>query len=63
MREVVEVTINSGPALLWRGTREGWESCSIDEAAENFVYVWDETMDGKTIHIFRHLLNAKRYAQ
>jgi hypothetical protein len=59
----VEVTIKSGPALLWKGAHEGWESCSIEEAAENFAYVWDEEVQGATVHIFRHLKNARRYAQ
>jgi hypothetical protein len=58
-----EVVIESGAALLWRGPREGWVPCSIDEAAENFVYVWEETYEGSTIRIFRHLKTAKRYGQ
>jgi hypothetical protein len=74
--EPPEPTIRPGHALVWCRTCsqwEGWEVLSEEDTQgvealkkstpSNYAYVWDEDVQGQTMHIFRNRVTGHRMAQ
>jgi hypothetical protein len=71
-----EPTIRPGYALVWCRTCSQWEGCEVFSEEDTkggevleastpskHAYVWDEDVQGQTMHIFRNMVTGHRFAQ